>query len=143
MVETAPRTALNGDIEEYVTLVRAFPLVYIRDDAHLADALATYEPIFDKGRRQSEAEKAYMAVLTDLIEAYEDATVNFPAVSGVDIVRHFMEDRGLRQKDLVGPVFATQSIVSEVLTGERALTLPHIKALAAFFHVAPAVFIDD
>jgi len=43
------------------------------------------------------------------------------------------------------PIFGTKSIVSEVLNErrERKLTLEHVKKLAAYFHVSPAVFIDD
>jgi len=133
-------TAPTGDIEEYLALVRTFPLVHIRDDAHLTEALAVFETLFEK-REQSDAEKAYLAVLTDLIEAYENATVRIPDVSGARMVRHFMEDRGLRQLDLV-PVLGSASIVSEVLSEKRPLALSHIKKLAAYFGVSPAVFID-
>jgi HTH-type transcriptional regulator/antitoxin HigA len=141
MVEMAAYAGLGDNTEEYLSLVRAFPLIHIRDGAHLTAALAVFEPLFMKVG-QSVAEEAYLAVLTDLIEAYEDATVHFPPVSGVRIVRHFMEERGLNQEDLVGPVFATRSVASEVLTGNRPLTLTHIKALAAFFHLESAMFTD-
>ncbi len=52
-----------------------------------------------------------------------------------------MEDRGLRQLDLV-PVLGSASIVSEVLSEKRPLALSHIKKLAAYFGVSPAVFVD-
>jgi HTH-type transcriptional regulator/antitoxin HigA len=50
-----------------------------------------------------------------------------------------LTERGLRQKDLV-PVFGTESIVSEVLSGKRELQTKHIERLAVFFHVSPAAF---
>jgi hypothetical protein len=42
--------------EEYLALVRAFPLVSIRDDAHLAQSLTVIDRFTDQPRR-SEAEE--------------------------------------------------------------------------------------
>jgi HTH-type transcriptional regulator/antitoxin HigA len=38
------------------------------------------------------------------------------------------------------PIFKTESIVSEVLNGQRKLTANHIEKLAAFFRLSPAAF---
>ena len=48
-------------------------------------------------------------------------------------------ERSLRQNDLV-PVFRTESILSEVLSGKRELHAKHIRGLADFLHGSPAVF---
>ncbi len=141
MVEAIENPAVGGATDAYIALVRAFPLTHIRDDAHFDAAMAFLWPLLEKPEK-SDADEEYIAALTDLLEKYEDATVHIPPVSGVAMVRHFMEDRDLKQKDLVGPVFATQSIASEVLSGERTLALAHIKKLAAFFGVSPVLFID-
>ncbi len=141
MVEAIENLAVGGATDAYIALVRAFPLTHIRDDAHFAAAMAFLWPLLEKPEK-SDADKEYIVALTDLLEKYEDATVHIPPVSGVAMVRHLMEDRDLKQKDLVGPVFATQSIASEALSGERTLALAHIKKLAAFFGVSPALFID-
>ncbi len=50
-----------------------------------------------------------------------------------------MEENKLRQKDLTD-VFATESIVSDVLSGKRELTKEHIRRLSARFRVSPAIF---
>ncbi len=50
-----------------------------------------------------------------------------------------MEERGLRQKDLV-PIFKTESIVSDILNNRRQLTTRHIQELAKFFNISPAAF---
>ena len=143
MIHTAAHEALGDATEEYLALVRAFPLVHIRDDAHMDAAMAILWPLLEKPAR-SRAEDEYIAALTDLVETYEDATVDIPPVSGVAMVRHLMVERGLTQNDLV-PIFGTASVVSEVLNEKRgrALTVEHIRRLAAFFHVSPAVFLDD
>ncbi|HXT35373.1 MAG TPA: helix-turn-helix domain-containing protein [Chloroflexota bacterium] len=126
--------------DRYIELIRAFPLVHIRDDAHMDAAMATLWPLLEQQERTSD-EEAYIGALTDLIEVYEAATVPAPAVSGIAVVRHLMAEHGLRQKDLA-PIFGTPSIVSEVLTGKRPLALTHMKKLADYFHVSPATFFD-
>jgi len=139
---TAAYAALDGDIEGYLTLVRAFPLVHIRDDAHLDAALGVFGPLFEKETR-TPAEDAYLGALTDIIETYEDATVYIPPTTGVDALRFLMEENGTTQAQLA-PIFGTQSVVSEVLAGKngRRFTVDQIKSLAAYYHVSPATFID-
>jgi HTH-type transcriptional regulator/antitoxin HigA len=125
--------------EEYLALVRAFPLVSIRDYAHLAAALAVIDRLLDRPRR-SAAEEEYLRALTDLVETYENAHVAIPTVSGVQALRYLMEEHGLTQADLA-PLFGTRSIVSEVLSGKRRLALSHIARLSERFGVPADVFI--
>ncbi|HEV7127038.1 MAG TPA: hypothetical protein VGN32_06320 [Ktedonobacterales bacterium] len=125
--------------EEYLALVRAFPLVSIRDDPHLAEALAAIGRLIDLPTR-SVAQEAYLGALTDLVETYERAHVTMPATSGVAARRYLMEENGLAQAALV-PVFGAPSIVWEVLAGKRRLALAHIQRLAMYFGVPADVFI--
>jgi HTH-type transcriptional regulator / antitoxin HigA len=140
MPKTTTGMELGADLDEYLALVRAFPLAHIRDDAHLDAAVAVIDRLLDKEDR-SPAEEMYLDALTDLIETYEEAHVPIPARSGVDALRFLMEVNDLRQVDLV-PVLERKSLVSEVLSGKRPLALTHIKKLADYFRVSPAVFID-
>jgi hypothetical protein len=55
--------------EEYVTLVRAFPLISIRDEEHLAAALAVLDRLVEKPSRSAAAE-AYLGARTDLVQTY-------------------------------------------------------------------------
>lgn len=45
----------------------------------------------------------------------------------------------LKNKDLVG-IFATENVVSEILSGKSKLTVEHIKRLSERFSISPAVF---
>jgi hypothetical protein len=47
-----------------------------------------------------------------------------------EALRCIIEDSGLTQSALVGPVLSRPGIVSEVLSSKRKLTLNHIKKLA-------------
>jgi HTH-type transcriptional regulator/antitoxin HigA len=138
----ARRTAYtNAFMDEYLALVRAFPLIQIGCDEDLDAAVAVIDRLTDKPAC-SEAEGAYLGVLTDLVEIYEDAHVAIPRRTGVDALQFLMEANGLRQADLV-PVLGRRSLVSEILHHKRRLALSHVQKLAAFFHVSPATFIDD
>lgn len=125
---------------EYLALVRAFPLVSIRDDAHLAEALENIDRLVEQAQR-SAAEEAYLGALTDLVETYEDAHIAIPPTSGIEAVRYLMDENGLSQAELVS-IFGTPSVVSEVLAGKRRLSLMHIRRLAAHFGLPTDIFFE-
>ena len=126
--------------EQYLALVRAFPLVSLHNDAHLSEALAVIDQLLDISER-STAEGEYLQALTDLVEAYENAHVAIPTVTGVDALRYLMEENGLTQADLA-PLFGpSRSTMSEALSGKRGLALAHITRLAERFGLPAEVFI--
>ncbi len=125
--------------EAYVALIHTFPLISIRDAAHLADALNVIDRLIAQPQR-SAAEELYLGALTDLVETYENAHVVIPPTSGIDALRYLMAENGLTQADLM-PLFGIPSLVSEVLSGKRRLALDHIKRLAAHFGLLTGVFI--
>jgi HTH-type transcriptional regulator/antitoxin HigA len=85
----------------------------------------------------SPEENPLRALLEQLIQAYDDK-IELPAVSPLRILAYLMEQRGLRQADLL-PVFGSRSVASDVLNGKRDLSKAHIRGLAKFFHVSPEV----
>jgi HTH-type transcriptional regulator/antitoxin HigA len=74
-----------------------------------------------------------------LVYEYEHSTEPIPDIYGVELLKVLMEERGLRQRDLV-PIFKTESIVFDILKNRRQLTTKHIQELADFFHISPAAF---
>lgn len=75
-----------------------------------------------------------------LIEAYDAEHHRLPDASGVDVLKHLMEEHDLTQSDL--PEIGSQGAVSEVLRGKRESSMyAQIGRLAARFHVSPAVFL--
>lgn len=87
----------------------------------------------------SPAEKKLVALLTVLVEDFENRNYPVPEAGPLDIIRHLMDAHNLRQKDLTD-VFGTESIVSDVLNGKRDLAKEHIRRLSQRFHVSPSVF---
>jgi HTH-type transcriptional regulator/antitoxin HigA len=80
----------------------------------------------------------WMDVIGVLIETYENQHVPEPAGDPVAALKYFMEEQGLKQKDL--PELGSQGIVSEILSRKRELNLRQIKALSERFKVPAAVF---
>lgn len=136
----SPKPRNHEPDEGYMLLVRAFPLVPIRDAEHLERAVAVVDDLIDRPHL-SASEQDYLDVLSDLIERYEQDHVEIPAVSGVAVLKHLMEEHGLKQADLVS-VFGSKSIVSEVLAGKRRLALTHIKRLSQRFGLPADTFIQ-
>lgn len=102
------------------------------------DYLSVLDRLASKDHPTNEEEK-YAEVLMTLIEAYEEKHHSIPDASPVEVLRALMDANNLRQKDLV-PIFASESIVSEVVHKQRALNKTHIERLSDRFRVSPAVF---
>ncbi len=79
-------------------------------------------------------------LLTILAERYEDRmhTIGFP--TPIEVLRYLMDKHSLKQKELV-PELGSESNVSQILSGTRNFTLPHIYALAARFSVPASAFV--
>ncbi len=93
----------------------------------------------DRKENPNPEEEALSALLARLIEDYDDRRFALPDVPPFKVVLHLMDQRGLRQADML-PVFGSRSIASEVLSGKREPSKNHIRKLADFFHLSPAVF---
>ncbi|GAB4028166.1 helix-turn-helix domain-containing protein [Spirosoma koreense] len=74
-----------------------------------------------------EGEVVQVALL--LIKAYEDEHYNIPAPDPIEAIRLKMEERKVRNKDLVGKL-GSKSYVSAVLNRRKPMTLD----MAKFFH---------
>ena len=88
----------------------------------------------------SPEETVLHALLATLIKEYDDRRYPLPPGDPVRMLQFLMEHRGLRAADLT-PIFGARSIASLVLNGKRELSKAHIRKLAEFFHVSPAVFL--
>jgi HTH-type transcriptional regulator / antitoxin HigA len=129
---------LGFNEDEYRALLMAYPPRPIEDEAELQRAEEHIWELLAIDER-SRAQDAYLTLLSEQVERWESEHVVISPLSGIELVRALVTERGLRQKDLV-PLFGTESIVSEVLAGKRELQSKHIERLAAFFHVSPAAF---
>lgn len=72
---------------------------------------------------------------------FEKRTYKIRSATPIEVIEELMAANDLKNKDLVG-IFATESVVSEVLRGKRSLTVEHIKRLSERFNFSPAIFFD-
>ncbi|MGO9470740.1 MAG: helix-turn-helix domain-containing protein [Isosphaeraceae bacterium] len=135
----AVKSTVHRVPDTYLKLVKRFPLIHIRDDAHLDAALELLSELLRQERDVGTRE--YLDVLTDLVAAYEDEHVPMPDVSEADVLRELMRSNRLSQMQLAKSVGMAQSTISAVLTGARSLTKGQILKLAKLFGIAPAAFL--
>ena len=74
-----------------------------------------------------------------VIHTYEKKHYPMPECSGVEMLQFLMETHQLEPSDL--PEIGAPDAVLELLSGKRELTVKHLQALAARFHVSPTVFV--
>jgi HTH-type transcriptional regulator/antitoxin HigA len=125
--------------DAYFKLVKTFPLTHIRDDDHLEAAQEMLDRLLQEDL--DEGAQAYLDVLTDLVEAYEEEHVPIPDASEAGVLRELMRANGLSQPKLAKATGIAQSTISAVLNGARSLTKEQVVKLARFFHVSPAAFL--
>jgi HTH-type transcriptional regulator/antitoxin HigA len=129
----------------YLALIRKFPLRPIRSEEENETALAVLAGLAERREHKPlEAEESdYVAVLGKLIEEYENAHYLRGPVSGVEMLAHLLEARGVSQAALAAETGIAESTVSELLKRKRGLTRKHIEVFARYFRVEPATFLGD
>lgn len=80
-----------------------------------------------------------MDVIGVLVENYEAENVPVPRSDPISVLKYFMDEYGLKQKDL--PELGSQGVVSEILSGKRELNIRQVKALSERFQVPSSVFV--
>ena len=123
----------------YFELVKRFPLIHVRDDAHLEAATA----VIDRLLREDldEGGQEYLDALTDLVETYEAGHVTIPDAPEADVLRALIRASGLTQPSLAKKVGIAQSTISAVLNGTRSLTKEQVVTLARHFGISSAAFL--
>lgn len=89
----------------------------------------------------STAQREMHELLSLLVADYEKKSVQIKAPTPIQAIEELMEANNLKQKDLVGIVFETASVASEVLSGKRELTPTHIRKLSRRFEMSAAIFL--
>lgn len=124
--------------ENYGKLLKKELPHVIRTEEENEHWLAVLEAL-DEKESLTPAEKEFSDLLTVLIEDFEAQHYPLRAANPTDVLRELMDVNSLRQRDLID-IFRSESIVSEVLSGKRALTTGHIRKLVQRFHVPADLF---
>ena len=102
--------------------------------------LAVVEKLMDKGEDISAEEEALLRLLVTLIQDFEKKYYQPRDATPLEVLRHLMEARGLKPKDL-WELFGSKGIASEVLNGKRSISKTQARKLAEFFRVSTDLFI--
>ncbi len=112
----------------------------IQGEDHYAQMTDTLNALLDVvGENESHPLMGLVDIVGDLIEDYETEHHPLPPVVGVDALRFLMEQHSLKQSEI--PEIGSQGVVSEILTGKRALNIRQIQALSKRFEVSADTFI--
>jgi HTH-type transcriptional regulator / antitoxin HigA len=104
------------------------------------DRMAARLEELDFAKRQlTREEEALREILAALIEVYDDR-FSLPEQPPHEMVKYLMEQRGLRQADLV-PVLGSRAQVSDLVNGKRGISKAQVKKLAEYFGVSPELFL--
>jgi HTH-type transcriptional regulator/antitoxin HigA len=139
---TTIRAVYGKTEDQYLDLVRQFPLRPLRSDADLEAAVAVIDALIDRPRLTA-PEQDYLDVLGDLVEAYEAEAVPMRPVGDAELLRFLIEQKGVTQASVATGAGIAESTISAVLTGKRKLNRTQIASLARYFHVEPGTFLSE
>jgi HTH-type transcriptional regulator/antitoxin HigA len=111
---------------------------HLKTEAENERLLAIVESMMH--RELSPEETKLFDLRVRLIEDFEERHYPMGQSTPTETLRFLMEQRGLRQRDLV-PLFGSSGVASEVINGKRAISKAQARTLADFFHVSPDLFI--
>jgi HTH-type transcriptional regulator/antitoxin HigA len=139
---TTIRAVYGKTEDQYLELVRQFPLRPLRTDADLDAAVAVIDALIDRSGLTA-PEQDYLDVLSDLVEAYEAEMVPMKPVGDADLLRFLIEQKSVTQAEAASGAGIAESTISEVLAGKRKLNRAQIAKLARYFHVEPGAFLSE
>jgi HTH-type transcriptional regulator/antitoxin HigA len=113
----------------------------IHDDTEDAEATVIMNALAVFARLNAE-QQDYLDVLTDFVDEFDKARkIEWPKISGLDVLKHLMEERGMSAADLSRVLRASRNLGAMILRGERKLTLKHVRTLSRHFRVSADLFL--
>jgi HTH-type transcriptional regulator/antitoxin HigA len=111
----------------------------IQNDREFDSMVVRLEELDFAKRKLTQEAQALREILAALIEVYDDRC-SLPEQPPHEMVKHLMEQRGLKQADLV-PVLGSRAQVSDLVNGKRGISKAQAKKLAEYFGVSAELFI--
>ena len=130
--------------DDYLDLVKAFPLRVIRSDQEQRDAVGVLSRLVGQANAKlSDGARQYADALARFVEDYDQQ--EYPILltkrSPVEKLKYVMEESGMTPRDLAGVLGASQPLTSHILTGKRNLTAAHMRKLGKHLRIAPGYFL--
>ena len=127
----------------FAALVRQMPQQAIVDDVQYENTVEVIDRLMSAWRL-TRGQRQYLETLVQPATAYESShhAIDTTSLTGLDSLRYLLDENGMSASDLARLLDVHPSMGSKILQGERALTVTHLKALAARFMVSAELFID-
>lgn len=113
---------------ETLAIEKRAKVTLIKTDDELHAALEELDVLMDLGQERTQHQEDMYDLLALVIEHYESQRFYFEEPDPVDMIEFEMDQRGLRQRDLI-PYLGSKSRVSEILNRKRKLTLKMMRKL--------------
>lgn len=98
----------------------------IKTEQEYENALARIDTLMDAEPNTPECDE--LELLAYLVEKYEEEHYPLPNPTPIEVIKYYLEQRGLKPKDLVG-ILGDKTTVSKILNQERKLNLGMIRRL--------------
>ena len=127
---------------DYAGLVGVFTPRPIRDKTdyanmvEVADAMAVHAEVFTRDQED------YFDILCRLIEAWDAEHVTWPGVTGLDVLKHLLDEHQLSGADLSRILGVSRLLGPMIRRGDRAITAEHARKLGAHFGLPAGTFIE-
>ncbi len=137
------RFAGHADIPKtYRELCQLYLPRPIHDDAEDAKATAMMNALAVFARLNAD-QRDYLDVLTEFVDEFDKRKkIRWPKISGLDVLKHLMEEQGMSAADLSRILDTSRNLGAMILRGERKLTLKHVRTLSRHFRVSADLFLS-
>ena len=125
----------------FADIVHLLPPQAIQDDIHYENTLEIIDQLMAV-RKLTKGQALYLETLVQLVQAYEAEhhAIDTSGISGLDSLKHLLEENGMNASDLARLLDIHPSMGSKILRGERSLTVEHLGKLCERFKVNPRLF---
>jgi HTH-type transcriptional regulator / antitoxin HigA len=114
----------------------------IKSEVDYDNTIKRINQLLDLNPEPGTSEDEELDILSTLVEVYEAKHYPVEAPDPVEAMRYVMEEKGLKQKDLI-PYFGSSSRVSEFFNHKAKLTIERIFILHREFKIPLEVFINE
>jgi len=130
--------------DDYLRLIRRCPLRVIQTKDEYDSAVAVYAELLGRADSPglSTGESDYTDVLSRLISEYDDNHHPIPKAAPIDVLKHLMQEHGMKTSDLGKLLGSGRGHASLILNGKRELSKANIRTLADRFKVSAALFLE-
>lgn len=122
-------------------LAKALPAV-IKNDAENEHVLEQIEALINKGEKRIPEEDRLLELMAKLVENFEaEAYPIERKASPNEMLAYMIEQRGMKQAELLPVLGCSRSFLSEMVNGHRNISIATAKKLSAFFHKPVDLFL--